>query len=92
MKNRLFVFHQTIEINSNKGINQDMWCVARFGTICTIKKRENPHGGVLLSEPATVLKVTLRQIVQMVQNRATHHIYLRSWGRFQDLDLQNSSF
>ena len=36
-----------------------MWCFARFGTICTIKKRENTQGGVLLLEKLQALKVTV---------------------------------
>ena len=42
-----------------------MWCVARFDTICTIYKNvKNTHGGVLLlvkfqANPASLLKVTL---------------------------------
>ena len=39
-----------------------MWCIIRFGTICTIKKNvKSTHGGVLLlvKKPATLLKLAL---------------------------------
>ena len=35
-----------------------IWCFARFGTICTIKKNlKNTHGGVLLLEKLPALKL-----------------------------------
>ena len=66
-----------------------MWCVARFGTICKILKNvKNTHGGVLIlvtlqAEACNITKIdtppwvffTFFKILQMVRNRATHHVF-----------------
>ena len=79
-KSKLFTYHYYRNVN--------MWCVARFGTICAIlKTRKKTHWGVLILTPSWVF-FTFFKMYKWYQVAQRITCYGVSWGWIHELILK----